>query len=1051
MAQRNSNQDTDGVTWSTTALRLGSEGMDLRKPTEPASLADLINARFLDERTIERRDGHAGQDLQDGVVFTGNVAPAEWVYGHGQRMSSGIQDAPYPIHRRGGITFSLVDNDVVWTGDRLLVPRDGGNHAIGASTFWQRADDQAAGDLATKAYQRGTPAFLPLMTDGQAPSIITGTWVESCLSETLRVYTYVAGAKIFAITLNRTTGLVIDETEITGSSTAPVEPTIMMSGTTPAIFFRDTNSLALYVRFWTGSGWSLENVFGSATAYDAVATTTGVKLTWLDSSTIKMGSYTGNIAQAPFAATLTTSATPTGALALAVAADGTFGVAYDTASGIAFDEYNSSGTATGYALAPQAGLTAARGLSLTVRALTNAGGGWEWIMHSCTSGGIVTIESFSAYATSIATGGYTLFTTAHRYNSVMLSRAFMVGDEVFCWLKSNNAFSAYLLAGATHPIVAGYADRETAITPPAPGSGYFYWPSRISTDPLNAASGRSWTRQFNTGISSKTGNVLSGSIDFLPHSSAAIYGKSAYLSGSAVKNYDGIDMNDAGYQDFPVVASSTPSGTGGSLTTAGLYWYLVRAARYNNVGERFESAARIYVAPTLTGSDNIITLTISTIPSISGPASSPDTNDVVLEVYRTETTGTTFYLEGTVANNLAAATVSFTSEMADTDLIKQIADPHATGVGNQQEIESFGPVGCAVLTTVGDRLWGAGGQLLPGVVQFSKLKDVGFAAGFDDLAGYLQVDNENGQITSLTGQNGSLVVFELTRAYVYSDSGPDNFGNGAFGGPQLTLSAGALNHFGTGLCQQGVLYWGAEGPLLLDRAFTVQNISSPMRPLTSGLSPTGIRIDTDRMEAVWYCGEQAVLWNFMGGTSRWARWTTPNIVSVSNYRALTATGRLLIESPSALGDDGVPFDFTFRTGDLRPEALREGFVAISRVGVAGQYFGPHRLRMRVFFDGSPCWSEESVWHPKTKTWLTECTDFSSMTPTAIDALGSVDQSGAYSTNKRLRRETCRFIAIEVSDISSLAPTYIPFELAFEMGAKPGLGRVASTTFTGQNR
>src|SRR5262249_49975121 len=160
------------------------------------------------------------------------------------------------------------------------------------------------------------------------------------------------------------------------------------------------------------------------------------------------------------------------------------------------------------------------------------------------------------------------------------------------------------------------------------------------------------------------------------------------------------------------------------------------------------------------------------------------------------------------------------------------------------ELESFGPLGCSVLASVGDRLWGAGGQVPTGTAQFSKLKTVGFGAGFDDLAGYVQVDNEGGAITSLAGQHNGLVIFERSRGYVYDNTGPDNFGNGGFSSPTIVLSPGAKTHFGTGRCQNGVVFWSDDGPLLLEQNFQVVNIGIPVRPFTAALTPVGIRINT---------------------------------------------------------------------------------------------------------------------------------------------------------------------------------------------------------------
>ena len=78
-------------------------------------------------------------------------------------------------------------------------------------------------------------------------------------------------------------------------------------------------------------------------------------------------------------------------------------------------------------------------------------------------------------------------------------------------------------------------------------------------------------------------------------------------------------------------------------------------------------------------------------------------------------------------------------------------------------------------------------------------------------------------------------------------------------------------------------------------------------------------------------------------------------------------------------------------------------------------------------------------------------DLASSLPVSVDSLNFEDRSGGYATHKRFRRQTCHYAAIEVSDVSSWKPTFTPFELDFEIGAKSGLGRTPAASFTGQGR
>lgn len=87
MGQRSSQQEADAVVWQQAALPLGTTGLDLRTPIDPDALAELLNARFQDARTVMQRDGHTAVQIYDGsdVALAGpGIHPTgAWVFGHG--------------------------------------------------------------------------------------------------------------------------------------------------------------------------------------------------------------------------------------------------------------------------------------------------------------------------------------------------------------------------------------------------------------------------------------------------------------------------------------------------------------------------------------------------------------------------------------------------------------------------------------------------------------------------------------------------------------------------------------------------------------------------------------------------------------------------------------------------------------------------------------------------------------------------------------------------------------------------------------------------------
>ncbi len=1054
MGSRPSIKDADGLVWSTAGTPIGASGLDLRRSDAPATLSKLVNARFLDSKTVMRRDGHDEKLVQDGADFVQDKIVHEWVYGHGTRVeiptNSAWDNAHHPICNRGAGGFSLDTTDVVWTGDRLLVETpDGAFH--GASTFW----DRGGGDLV----KAGLPAYMPVQTDSFLPSSTGHGYMDTVLSDTQRLALFTDDDnRLVALTIDRATGTVLDRSFIGADDDGDVTKVraLWSDGVFVALFMNDAG---LQIAHWNGAGWAAPSVIDAdAATYDVAVVNNGFHLFWRTGAVIYATKFNGHSAvDVPYAASSVVpllTATAKGQIAAAVAPDGGLALVMQTA----LDEsLPFSGLCTyTFTYQLEATSTAPRlldpgedwngGLSACFRGLRNQYGHYPYVVHASKLASECLVQAWELVQSTDATVAPVILQTAMVHNSLLTSKGFRVGDEVFAWYMSTNSNTNYLMGGVSGAQRCGIADRETALSQLAAAldeETFLAWPFAVHPDPLEPESKHTWMRGYNAGVYSRPSNTLIGDLDFLPHLSTAKFGRSVYLAGSLVRAWDGTEFGDAGFHDYPVLASSSPT-TGGSLTLLATYSVRVYATRWNNQGEKFSSVALAATLPALTGSDDKITITIKTLPITNH-------SDVQFEVYRTAGNGT-FYLEGVVANNLAehdasTASVTFDLTMSDATLRTKLADPRGGGVGTPAQLDEFGPLGCSVLVTAGDRLWGIGGQVGHGVAEFSKLWVPGSGAGFDSLGGNLQVlDATGGAITSLAAFADSVVVaFQPDRVYVLAGNGPDNTGAGAYDVPQLLLEGGTTTHRGTVSLPVGVVFWGAEGPRLLTAGFKVETIGEPVGPLAAGLDPSGVTANLARREVVWYTeGGVGLLWSYQDG-SRWAQWTGLPVAGVSDRRLVTPDGRSLAPS-STPRDGGRRYQFGFATGNVRPEALLMGSTRVRRVGLLGEHRGDHNVRFRVYYDGSRLWSERFTWEPTVETWLATGTDFSLLTPAEIDALACSEHSGAYGTNRRLARQVCRFLRVEVSDGGD--DGFIPWELSFELGQTPGLGRTAVNTFTG---
>jgi hypothetical protein len=1062
--QKNSNSDYDGQITNTAPLQIGRKGLDLRQSIDQSALTVLNNARFTDATTVEQRTGHTGVSIQDGgnFPFGLGIVTNDWTYGYGVNTIGGSGVAStgplstklhYPIHNQALATFNFNGNDVVWTGDRLLTVSDARSTALGGSSFWWNtlgAPILKVTINGTTSLPYGMPCFLPSLVDYTPPSIVNSTQsnvlsipqfpnsYDIAISPTQRaiVYTNTNGTTSAQI-IDRATNSIISENKISTGTSHNNNARIVYSGGIFVAYWGDSTGSQLYTSSWDGVTWSAQVSLTSMDAYDIATTSanSGYLLVYRVGAVIKARYYIGKqLQQAPFGSdtiVTTTGSTPSGPLSVALSPNSSIGVMWYSTTGYFAREFSASlATKTGFNIVQiDASTATADSCSIVSELLPD------------TVSGTIGWTTYAGYFAdpAIPTGGCRIrsmsISTADsnnifKFNCSLASRAFRVGNVPMVWLRTNNSPLYFLAAGVADPIVCGYADRGEAGYPFIPTAGRTL--PELSQDPLDPYK-YAWSRP----IAQPVNGFRYSDIDFLPQITTAQYGSSFYLSGSAVTNFDGTECSDAGFQDFPVTTGGV-AAAGGSLT-AGLYQVRVYAVRYNNLGERFVSQALTSGSVTAAAAQKI-TWSINSLQSCTSQA-------VQYEVYRTTAGGTTFFLDGTVQNNMGVSQVTFASIQADSTLGANVADPYQSQLGGLPEAMNTGAIGCTTIVSYNDRLWCSGGQVPTGQLVFSKLKIAKFGAGFDALAGSVTLDSEGGVITSIIGMNDSIIAFESNKIFVLQGDGPDNFRRGGFPAARFAAAKGAITHFGTLLTDVGVVYWNEGGPHLFTSQYNVQNISDVVRPLATTLIPVGARINPQQQEVIWYTNTgTALLWDYKTD-GRWATWSGLYITSVSTSGLTTTDAKLLTPNSIKYSDAGQPYVFSLKTSQLRTSELLEGYSLLKRYGMVGTHQGPHQLEIRIYYNGSPLWEEDEVWLAENNTYLAAASTFGSLNAAQFDALEFYDKSGNYATHRRAKRQNCQRFQIELLDNAPDGPSFSPQSLEFELGERPGLGRTPITSYT----
>lgn len=1049
MSARSSTGDVEGLTLGTTALQLGKLGLDLRTSQDPTALSRLNNARFRDVDTIERRPGHTARLLRDNglmQITPGPVMPDRWVFGHGTKISNlvlgSFEDAHYPWHRQSLATFRYQDNNVSWTGDRLLTHREDDDRCTGRSTFWWRYQD-----VGTPALDYGVPAYCPTMDDTLYADIPGTNSADTALSSTQRCIVWTTATKVFARVVNRDNGCVIDESELSGTTGAPGQIRVVYSGNSFVVLWNDTGDGNLHWNYYNGSWFGAAILVTTVPDWDVCPRGfEGFHLIYRTGSTLKARCFSGVALQTgPYASdtVVATGGTPSGGVAMAMAPDGTYGVVWqDSSPLVKCRTYTAAFVAVSSALTMTSD-TATKGLTVAARGLRDLNGRSKFTAYAgCAS------ASNGVISRTFHNGGLEA-SQGQKPGCELASRAFSLGNECFVWLLSGNSKLKFLIGGNIQPVVCGYADRGEAEAATA-GASTRRLPG-VAADP-NSPSAFTWIRAK---TASAAGTLPSrrvvGDVEFLPQLCTAQYGESVYLSGSAVQNFDGETVSDAGFQESPTgVFGAQDTNASGHLTLTSNYAIRVYVTRKNARGEVFISPGVTIVAPILTTTNNRIRWDLSNVQSCTDRGAQ-------LLIFRTVAGGSTYYYEQTVANDQTALTTQVFSTTSDALLQLNPADPFAPQLGGLPVIQNYGPTGCRILVAHRDRLWLAGGQVPRGQVVYSKLKDFGAGAGFDGIAGSVTIDVEQRAITSLAGLNEALVVLHSDRLAILPADGPDNYGRGAFSPAQLVMSPGATTHRGTVLTRLGVLYWSSGGPHLLQHNGGVRNISAPVRDLASNFIPTGVRALSFRQDVVWFTAEgTALLWDYSAGDDgRWATWSGLPATSASETAISVADGRLFLADETVFQDGGVRYSFEGGTNWLRAEELLAGHNVLIRAGMLGDWNGPHDLRLRFFYNGKSLWEEEFTWHPDKETWLVSPSEYTaafpttsvaSLTPAQLDTVTARTRGDGYGTHRRLRRGDCQRFRVEWSDVLPDGDSFIPTQLVFELGVRPGLGRTTVANF-----
>lgn len=557
----------------------------------------------------------------------------------------------------------------------------------------------------------------------------------------------------------------------------------------------------------------------------------------------------------------------------------------------------------------------------------------------------------------------------------------------------------------------------------------------LQKDSLNVQSGVIFT---NTGVVSVTVSFLSKNT-FL----RASMGRNLHITGGFLSMYDGVSVVEHGFHVYPEQAAAPSQATTTGFIAPGTYSYCFVYAWTDNQGNIHRSAPSIPQQVTVPAgtSTNKVTWALPTL-RLTSKRSAFSRSDCIVEVYRTQASGTIYYkvtsTSSPTVNDPTADTVSFADTLADATIIGNELLYTTGGV-----LENIAAPACSLISTYKDSM-----IIVPSenkqTFWVSKPNVPGTAVEFSDFF-EKPIDARDGDITAGAQMDEKFVFFKLNTCWVTAGDGPSATGaQDGMAKPELVQTdAGCVDQRSVVMTPNGLMRKSLKGIYLLDRslqdnyigkdveAFNDQNITSAILvPETNQ-----VRFTTD--------GGMVLVYDYL--FDQWSTFTNVSAVDATvfenSFCYLNASGNFYQETPGIFTDDSAFIPSKIKTSWLSFAGL-QGFQRVWQMLILGEFKSPHRLKVRAAYDFNPSMIQEM--------------DFDAATLLGPTTYGADSPYGAgtpyggpfplYQFRMFMTKQKCQAIQIEIEEFQdgNYGEGFSLSGMNFSVGKKSGAFKVDPT-------
>lgn len=352
------------------------------------------------------------------------------------------------------------------------------------------------------------------------------------------------------------------------------------------------------------------------------------------------------------------------------------------------------------------------------------------------------------------------------------------------------------------------------------------------------------------------------------------------------------------------LATATDAGSGTLIATQTYSWVFVYAWR-DRVGNIHRGQPSLPLAHTIGVSNQKVDLTIPSIyatkqgvewrRSVFGDAR------LLIEVYRTYYDGasmsTTFYLAGSVENDVAAASTSYQDNLSDANLLAAATPLYTTG----GVLENDMPSSFAAMTTHNSRIYGIGDDLrtiwISTQANVSDNTPVYFNDGLQLGVGGM------GDLTAIWSMDDKLYIASATAIAYVTGGGPNNVGQQSDLSPPALLptDVGVTDCRAVCVTPLGTVFRHALGLGLLDRSLAVRSDfgDSVIDLLATYPNVTGMSLHPTRPELL-ICANNGTTGIVLVYNYRFDRWSQWSIWDLDNSRTGLVSHSLAVSGSTML-------------------------------------------------------------------------------------------------------------------------------------------------------